>query len=299
MTDRPPIWSALVQLAPNHQSLGYWRTREGRSQLKYHELQRWVDTARTLERGCFDALFMVDASGIFNDERPVGIREASMFPALDPATIVSPLGYVTTDLGYAITSNVIQDHPFSFSRKDLLPGSLDQRLRVAWNVVTSFLPNGFRNFGYVDVVDHEARYAWAEEYTEVVYKLLEGSWDDGASVHDPASGVFFDPAKVHKINHKGPRYTVEGPNLVEASPQRVPVLFQAGFSPAGQRFAAANAEIAFLPSSTPEQAAHDVQVLNGVIRKQGREPSRSRKSSASQWSTATTRVRPRAAAAPT
>jgi hypothetical protein len=107
MTGRPPIWSALLQLAPNFQSPGYWRTREGRSQLKYQELQRWVDTARTLERGCFDALFLTDASGVFNDERSVSIREGSQFPTLDPATIVSALGYATTDIRFAITGNVI------------------------------------------------------------------------------------------------------------------------------------------------------------------------------------------------
>ena len=95
-------------------------------------------------------------------------------------------------------------------------------------MVTSSLENAFRNFGYDELVPHDERYKWADEYVDVLYKLWEGSWDEGALLQDRESGIHAAPAKVHKINHVGERYKVEGPHLVSPSPQRTPVLFQAG-----------------------------------------------------------------------
>jgi alkanesulfonate monooxygenase SsuD/methylene tetrahydromethanopterin reductase-like flavin-dependent oxidoreductase (luciferase family) len=86
-------------------------------------------------------------------------------------------------------------------------------------------PTSFRNFGYEDIVSHDQRYAWAQEYLDVTYKLWEHSWEDGAVVTNLATGVYFDPDKIHMIDHVGERYRVQGPHIVEPSPQRTPVLF--------------------------------------------------------------------------
>jgi len=99
-----------------------------------------------------------------------------------------------------------------------------------------------RHVGLDGLTAHDERYAWADEYVDVTYKLWEGSWEEDALVQDRATGIHSDLDKVHRINHVGPRYTVEGPHLVSPSPQRTPLLFQAGASEAGRTFAAKNAE---------------------------------------------------------
>ncbi|WP_020498703.1 NtaA/DmoA family FMN-dependent monooxygenase [Sciscionella marina] len=268
----PLIYNAFVHLTPNHHSHGYWRTPEGRVQLGYKDLHPWVEEARLLEQARFDTLFLADVVGTYDLDYGDGtatIRNGSQFPGNDPSAIVSALGLVTEHLGLVVTSNIIQDHPFSFARKMSTLDHFTQG-RVGWNIVTSYLSNGFRNFGYKDIVGHDERYEWAAEYTEVAFKLWESSWEDGAVLHDAESGAFFDPARIHRIDHTGARYRVEGPHIVEPSPQRTPVLFQAGNSAAGIAFAARNAEVSFLPSRTPEAARRDIAKLDAEVVAAGR-----------------------------
>jgi FMN-dependent oxidoreductase (nitrilotriacetate monooxygenase family) len=117
------------------------------------------------------------------------------------------------------------------------------------------IENAAQNMGLERLPDHDERYRWAEEYTEVVYKLWEQSWDDDALLRDAHSGVFSDPDGVHEINHVGEHWSVRGPHLVAPTPQRTPLLMQAGGSPAGRDFAARHAEAVFLVANTPEVAA--------------------------------------------
>ncbi|MGO1544425.1 MAG: LLM class flavin-dependent oxidoreductase [Gulosibacter sp.] len=269
---RAPIYNAFLHLTPNHHSHGYWRTPEGQVQYGYKDLRPYVDVVKTLERGRFDSLFIADVVGVYDLDIGDGgntIRAGSQFPGNDPASIVSALALVTEHLGIAITSNIIQEHPFEFARK---LSTLDHYSdgRVAWNIVTSYLSNGFRNFGYDDIVAHDERYSWAQEYLDVTYKLWEHSWEDGAVIRDPESGVYFDPERIHRINHEGTRYKVEGPHIVEPSPQRTPVLFQAGNSEAGRAFSTRNAEVTFLPSLTPQAAAVDVAKIREQTVQAGR-----------------------------
>jgi FMN-dependent oxidoreductase (nitrilotriacetate monooxygenase family) len=260
---RPLIYNAFAHVTPNHHSHGLWRHPLGQHQTGFHQLQPWIDLAQTAERGCFDVVFLADVAGIY--ETSAGqwhqaVRTGMQFPSHDPATLVSALAAATRDIGFAVTSSVIQEHPFSFARK---LSTLDHLTdgRVAWNIVTSYLDNTARNYGLDGLPAHDDRYVWAEEYTEVVYKLWEASWEDDALVTDPASGVYVDPTRLHAIDHHGPRYRVAGPHLVQVSPQRSPVLFQAGASEAGRTFAARHAEVTFLPARTPESAANDIADL--------------------------------------
>jgi len=100
------------------------------------------------------------------------------------------------------TSSVIQEHPFNFARK---VSTLDHltKGRIAWNIVTNALVNGARNFDPDDLTEHDERYRWAQEYLNVVYKLCEGSWEDDAVLRDVQSGIYSNPTKIHKINHRG------------------------------------------------------------------------------------------------
>src|SRR5699024_2627979 len=121
-------------------------------------------------------------------------------------------------------------------------------------IVTGTQDNGSRNFGLPQLTDHTERYRWADEYLDVAYKLWEASWDDDALLKDRDNSRYSDPAKVQKIHHAGQRYSVEGPHLPSPSPQRTPVLFQAGSSASGRDFAARNAEAVFLVEPTLEAA---------------------------------------------
>jgi long-chain alkane monooxygenase len=143
---------------------------------------------------------------------------------------------------------------------------------VAWNIVTSYLDSAARNLGLDAQIPHDQRYEIADEYLEVCYKLWEASWESDAVVRDADRGVFTDPAKVHAIEHKGRYFSVPGPFLCEPSPQRTPVLFQAGASPRGVRFAAANAEAVFVSGPTPQIVAKPVRAVREAAAELGRDP---------------------------
>jgi long-chain alkane monooxygenase len=255
MTRPRLILNAFTMNTATHVAYGSWRNPETRSG-EFDQLQVWVDLVQLLERGKFDSVFFADVVGLYDDYRggwETYLREGLQIPNHDPSAIVSALALSTEHLGLVITSSVLQDHPFSFARKI---STLDHasRGRIGWNVVTSALRNSARNFGLAEREEHDLRYEWAEEYTEVVYKLWEGSWDDGALLRDRERGIHADPGKVHKIHHSGPRYSVEGPHLSFPSPQRTPVIFQAGTSTAGRAFAARHAEGVFINSASPKGA---------------------------------------------
>lgn len=271
---RELIYNAFAHVTPNHHSHGYWRHPEGKGQTNFHKLQPWIDMARTAERGFFDVVFLADVPGVYETsrgQRDKAIRSGMQFPSHDPASLVSALAAATENIGFAVTSSVLQEHPFSFARKMSTLDHLSEG-RVAWNIVTSYLDNAARNYGFDGLVKHDDRYIWADEYASVAYKLWEGSWEDDALRLDAEAGVYADPGKVHAINHVGERYRVEGPHIVQTSPQRTPVLFQAGSSEAGRSFAGRHAEVTFLAARTPESAAVDIADVRSRARLYGRDP---------------------------
>ncbi|OZC73399.1 LLM class flavin-dependent oxidoreductase [Rhodococcus sp. 06-418-5] len=270
---RPLRFSAFVMNTTSHIVHGAWRKPEA-EQSDFSSLEHWVSLAKQLERGKFDFVFFADVVGLYDDHRGSWekfVESGLQIPSNDPTVIASAIAYATEHLGIALTSSILQEHPFNFARK---MSTLDHASngRIAWNIVTSLSPNAWRNFGYGDLALHEDRYAWADEYVDVVYKLWEGSWDDGALLQDKASGRHGDFSKVHKIDHVGARYSVEGPHLVAPSPQRTPLLFQAGSSPTGRRFAARNAEAQFIASPTPEAARSLIADTRRLVVEEGRSP---------------------------
>ena len=252
---------------------GAWRAPDAR-QTDFNSLDHWIDLAKRLEDAKFDFIFFADVVGLYDDFRGDWrkfVESGLQIPSNDPLVLASALASHTENLGIAITSSILQEHPFDFARKI---STLDHasKGRIAWNIVTSLSDNAWRNFGYDGITAHDDRYAWADEYVDVVYKLWEGSWDEDALVQDKASGLHADFDRVHKINHVGERYSVEGPHLVSPSPQRTPVLFQAGSSPTGRRFAARNAEAQFIISPSPDDARKLIDDTRRLTAEAGRDP---------------------------
>lgn len=269
----PLMFSAFVMNTASHILHGLWRQPQA-GQTRFNSLDLWIRLVEELERGLFDIIFFADVHGVYG--RKGGsfrkhVESGLQIPSNDPSVILSALACHTKHLGLAFTSSIVQEHPFNFARK---MSTLDHASdgRIAWNIVTNGLPNGARNFGFDDLTPHDERYAWAEEYMEVTYKLWEGSWDDGALLQDRVHGLHADASRVHRIDHVGPRYRVEGPHLVAPSPQRSPLLFQAGSSPAGMRFAAAHAEAQFLIVPSPAAAASVIASTRALLPEFGRRP---------------------------
>ena len=267
-------FNAFSMNCVSHIHHGQW-VRPDTRQVEYHSLDLWVELAQLLERGKFDALFLADVVGTYDSyrgSRDVAVREGLQIPVNDPSLLIPALASVTENLGFAFTHSVLQEQPFNFARRVSTLDHLSDG-RVAWNIVTSYLEDAGRNLGFGGLPAHDERYARAEEYVEVLYKLWEGSWEDDAVVRDLERGIYADPAKIHDVDHSGPFYPdVPGPHLSEPSPQRTPVLFQAGSSERGREFAARNAEAIFIASRTPLGAETQIADVRERAARFGREP---------------------------
>lgn len=254
-----------------HQIPGLWRHPADRSR-NYTNLEHWTRLARLLEGGLFDGIFLADALGpydVYGGSADDALRTAAKIPMNDPMMLVSAMAAVTETLGFGITASTSAEHPYTFARR---MSTLDHltRGRVGWNVVTGYLKSAAQNLGESDQLSHDERYDRADEYMEVLYKLWEGSWDDDAVVLDAESDTFADPAKVHPIGHEGTYFTVPGIHLSEPSPQRTPVIYQAGASERGIRFASENAEAIFVASPTLAQTREQVSQIRESLAAAGR-----------------------------
>lgn len=256
-----------------HQSPGLWRHPRDKS-FKYKDLDYWQDLARTLERGIFDGIFIADVIGyydVYKGSNENAIREAAQIPVNDPLQLAAPIALATEHLGIGITASTSFEHPYSFARR-LSTADHHSKGRVGWNIVTSYLESGAKNISQGGLRRHDNRYEVANEYVEVLYKLLEGSWEEGAVVRDAERGIFTDPYKVHEIGHKGKFFEVPGYNLTEPSPQRTPVLYQAGASGPGKSFAAQHAECVFVAAPTKSLLKEYVREIRTQAAAAGRDP---------------------------
>jgi len=256
-----------------HQSPGLWVHPEDQS-YRYKDIEYWVELAQLLEKGRFDGLFIADVIGIYDvygNDRTTAVREATQVPVNDPILLVSAMAHATEHLGFGITCSTTFEHPYTFARR---MSTLDHltKGRVGWNIVTSYLESGTKNIDIGDRFLHSERYNIAEEYLEVCYKLWEGSWEDDAVIKDRDRKIFTDPAKVHEINHHGKYFNVPGIHLCEPSPQRTPVLYQAGASARGRQFAAKHAECTFVSMPGKEPIASYVKNLRAQAAEFGRDP---------------------------
>ncbi|WP_201318740.1 LLM class flavin-dependent oxidoreductase [Paenibacillus sp. EPM92] len=254
-----------------HLAHGIWN-HPSDERRRFNELSYWVELAQLAERGKFDAIFLADILGvcdIYQQSRDISVKTGMQVPANDPMLIVPAMAQATTHLSFAVTISTTYEHPFSLARR---LSTLDHLTngRVAWNIVTTAVTSAARNFGLSEVIQHDNRYDIADEFLEVCYKLWEGSWEDDAVVLE--NGIYADPAKVHEINHQGQYFKVEGPHLCEPSSQRTPVIYQAGNSDRGRKFAARHAECVFVGGTSMDAVRYYTQDIREKAKAYGRDP---------------------------
>ena len=268
---REILLNAFTMNTVGHTSPGLWRhPRDGTA--AYNTLRYWTDLARLCERGMFDGIFIADVLGLYDVYRggaETALRLAAQVPINDPAVLVPAMAAVTEHLGFGITTNLSWEAPYLLARRLSTLDHLTEG-RVGWNIVTGYLDSAARAMGAARLREHDARYDLAEEYMAVVYALWEASWEDGAVLRDRAGGVFTDPARVHAIRHRGTHLDVEAVHLCEPSPQRTPVLYQAGTSSAGRAFAGRHAECVFVAGPTPAVIGPRVAALRAAAVAAGR-----------------------------
>ncbi|MCR5869093.1 LLM class flavin-dependent oxidoreductase [Aquincola sp. J276] len=267
------LLNAFEMNCVGHINHGLWTHPRDRS-ADYTTLPYWTRLASTLERGLFDGLFLADIVGVYdvyqgNVDLP--LREAIQLPVNDPLMLVSAMAAVTRHLGFGVTVNLGYEQPYLLARRFSTLDHLSEG-RIGWNIVTGYLDSAARAMGQAGQAAHDERYDRADEFMEVVYQLWEGSWEDGAVRRDKARRLYADPARVHQVRHHGRWFDVEGYHLAEPSPQRTPVLFQAGSSGRGQRFAARHAECVFISPPDKVTARRMVHSLRQALVEAGRRP---------------------------
>lgn len=247
---------------------GAWRypgaIRDANFSLK--AIQRFI---RSLEAAKFDYFFMADHLGVLNLPRQALMRSHTV-TSFEPFTLLSALAGVTERIGLVATASTTYDEPFHVARRfaslDHISGG-----RTGWNVVTTSNPDSSRNFGLETQPDHAARYHRAREFHDVVTGLWD-SFADDAFVMDAAKGIYFDPARMRALNHKGEHFSVTGPLNIARPVQGWPVIFQAGASDPGRQLAAETAEAVFAAESTLEGSKAYYDDVKGRAATVGRNP---------------------------
>ncbi|AMM19455.1 hypothetical protein AX769_03975 [Frondihabitans sp. PAMC 28766] len=257
---------------PNGITGATWQ-HPGNTGSDYLDLEYWMRLARRLEEANADFLFFADSygnpavDGVIPDE---SIRMANHIPGADPFAVIPAIFAVTEHLPVVVTASTIFEEPYANARRfatlDHISGG-----RIGWNVVTSAGAAAAAELFGRDLVAHDERYDRADDYLELSYRLLEGSWEPDAVVKDQATATYADPDKVHPIDYSGPYFRSRGVFSVEPSPQRMPFVFQAGSSGRGREFAATHAECVFLQATTVENDAAAVADIRARAQAVGRD----------------------------
>ncbi|RCK56711.1 Dimethyl-sulfide monooxygenase [Candida viswanathii] len=268
------ILNAFDMLCPSLQTVGLWQHPDDKSR-DYNTIGYWTHLAQVLERGKFNALFIADVLSGYDvyqgprNNRAVA-KAGAQFPVDDPHAVIPVMAAVTKNLSFAVTSSTISEAPYHFARRLATLDHLTKG-RVGWNVVSSYLDSSARNLlNGSPLTDHDERYDKAQEFLEIVYQLFLSSWADDAV--ELKNGVFSNPDKIREINYEGKYYTVPGPSITEPTPQRLPVILQAGASKRGTEYAAKNAEAVFITLNTAEELKTKIDNLKKEVKKQGRNP---------------------------
>ncbi|MBM7702282.1 LLM class flavin-dependent oxidoreductase [Metabacillus iocasae] len=236
-----------------------------------HDFEHYLNITQTAERGKFDMIFLSDGNGVrthYKNEDELS-RQGRMVH-FEPITLLSALAVTTKHIGLTATASTTYNEPFHLARKF---ASLDHLSngRSGWNVVTSVTDAEAQNFNLDQQPDHATRYRRAGEFMEVAHGLW-GSWEDDAFLYDKQSGRFFDPSKLHILNHKGEFFSVKGPLNIARPPQGHPVIVQAGSSADGQAFAAKWAEVIFTAHQSLDQAQAFYTSIKSQAERIGRNP---------------------------
>ena len=235
------------------------------------DLGYYTAIAKTAERGKFDMLFLSDGVGIrthYNDKDE--LSRWGRIVHFEPLTLLAALAAVTKNIGLTATASTTYNEPYHIARKFASIDFLSNG-RSGWNVVTSVTDAEAQNFNLEKQPEHKVRYRRAREFMEVVTGLWD-SFEDDAFIFDKVSGRYFDPSKLHMLNHQGEFFSVKGPLNLARPPQGYPVIVQAGASHDGQDFAAKWAEVVFTAHQTLEQAQKFYKTMREQIEKHGRSP---------------------------
>ncbi|KAF5124315.1 Dimethyl-sulfide monooxygenase [Metarhizium anisopliae] len=255
------ILHAFVESCSGHQSPGLWQHPDDRSS-NFNNVSHWVELAKLLEKGKFHGIFIADVLGSYDvykgPKNPdPAVVSGAQWPVNEPLAVVPAMAAATKNIGFGVTVATTYEQPYHLARRlstvDHLTGG-----RLGWNIVTGYLDSAARNLGFTEQPPHDERYAIAEEYVDVTYKLWQASWRDDAVKLDPKTRVYTDPSLVRTINHAGKYFTVPGPHICQPSPQRTPLILQAGTSSAGKAFAAKNAEAIFVAGHSPSTIAKNI-----------------------------------------
>ncbi len=247
---------------------GAWRYPGGYPDANFN-LAHLRTFIRRLESAKFDAFFMADHLAVLN--MPINaLKRSHTVTSFEPFTLLAALAASTERIGLVATASTTFDEPYHIARRF---ASLDHisEGRAGWNIVTTANPDAALNFGYPTQMDHDARYVRAREF----YDVVTGLWDsfaDDAFVRDVESGVFFDPARMHVLNHKGPNLSVRGPLNIARPVQGWPVIVQAGASEAGRQLAAETAEVVFGSVPSLEAGKSFYADIKRRMREVGRDP---------------------------
>ena len=212
---------------------------------------------------------MLGVYDVYRGSPDTAIANAVQVPVNDPLLVIPAMAYVTRNLGFGVTCTLSYEHPYPFARRfstlDHLTGG-----RIGWNIVTGYLDSAAKGMGLRGQPEHDTRYEIAEEYMEIVYKLWEGSWEDGAVLRDRERRI--SPAGQGASYPTRPLFSDRAIHLCEPSPQRTPVLYQAGASTRGRQFAAQHAECVFINGPSKKVIATIVADIRRRAAAAGRDP---------------------------
>lgn len=249
----------FIQAAGHHAS--GWRYPGAESGSENFALIKKLTLAA--ERACLDMVFFGDKLVTSPQEHP------SMIVRFEPLTLLGSLASITEKIGLAATASTTYGEPYTVARQF---GTLDHISsgRAAWNVVTTGYDSA-ANFSRATHPNHDLRYEVAEEFVDVVRGLWD-SFDDDAYVRDAEAGVYLDADKMHRLEHRGQHFSIDGPLNLTRSPQGHPVLIQAGSSGPGMTLAARIAEVVFTAQQDIETARQFYSDLKRQVVAQGRNP---------------------------
>lgn len=247
---------------------GAWRYPGAYADANFN-FQHMARFIQKLEHGRFDAFFMADHLAVLN--MPIdALKRSHTVTSFDPLTLLPALAVLTKHIGLVATASTTFEEPYLVARRfaslDHISGG-----RAGWNIVTTSNPNAALNFGLEQHVEHAERYRRGREFFDVVTGLWD-SWADNAFVRDVASGTFFDPDKMHVLDHKGEFFSVRGPVNIARPVQGWPVIVQAGASEPGKQLAAETAEVVFTAAPTLADGQRFYADVKGRMEKIGRSP---------------------------
>ncbi|KAH0432696.1 hypothetical protein CcaCcLH18_06272 [Colletotrichum camelliae] len=225
------ILNAFEMFTPSHLCFGQWRRPDDTASDKFSDLGYWTNLAQTLERGDINTLILADTYGqhdVYKGSAEPTIRTCCQYPMGDPVVPVTAMAAVTKNLGFIVTTSTSYEAPFVIAKRFSTLDHLTKG-RFGWNVVTSFKESAAKAVG-VSYVEHDERYAVADEYVELLYKIWEGSWSDDALKRDKSNNIYADPDCIRWVKHVTSRFSVDAPHIMHPSPQRTPFLLQAGTS---------------------------------------------------------------------